>query len=314
MVGQGIIHQTYLVNASDRNLILQKINSSVFADPYLLVRNHQAIHRVLHDITVQPLPDVDNKGIVEEDGFWRAMAFCHHHINTESITAEEVYEAAKLFAQFTSRLSQQQLNLKPTIPNFHDPGGRYEIMLKCISTSHRTDEAQETILKLESFKSILELLRSVNQLPDRIVHNDTKIGNVLFDAHGNAIAVIDLDTTMAGKVIYDVGDLIRTAAVNKDENSTDTKNLVLLMDHLKAIVEGYRAGADSLISTEEAAHFTSGMLLITFEQATRFLTDYLCNDTYYKTDYPSQNLDRANNQLQLLELLMAHREEIKRLL
>ena len=40
-----------------------------------------------------------------------------------------------------------------------------------------------------------------------------------------------------------------------------------------------------------------------FMQAVRFLADYLANDTYYKISYPKQNLNRAKNQLILLEKL-----------
>ena len=35
----------------------------------------------------------------------------------------------------------------------------------------------------------------------------------------------------------------------------------------------------------------------------RFLTDYLNNDVYYKTEYLEHNLDRAKNQFKLLNSL-----------
>ena len=40
-------------------------------------------------------------------------------------------------------------------------------------------------------------------------------------------------------------------------------------------------------------------MAITFMQSVRFLTDYLNDDIYYKTNYENQNLVRANNQYQL---------------
>jgi hypothetical protein len=40
--------------------------------------------------------------------------------------------------------------------------------------------------------------------------------------------------------------------------------------------------------------------LITFEQAIRFLGDYLNGDVYYKTHRSGQNLDRARVQFKLL--------------
>jgi hypothetical protein len=39
---------------------------------------------------------------------------------------------------------------------------------------------------------------------------------------------------------------------------------------------------------------------VTYEQALRFLTDWLAGDVYYRTTRAGQNLDRARNQLRLL--------------
>ena len=55
-------------------------------------------------------------------------------------------------------------------------------------------------------------LESAGILPERIAHNDTKLNNVMFDEEsGKAICVIDLDTVMPGLVLYDFGDLVRSA-------------------------------------------------------------------------------------------------------
>jgi len=40
--------------------------------------------------------------------------------------------------------------------------------------------------------------------------------------------------------------------------------------------------------------------LITYEQALRFLTDFIRGDVYYRVARPGQNLDRARAQLALL--------------
>ncbi|HLY69500.1 MAG TPA: hypothetical protein VKR53_07205, partial [Puia sp.] len=44
-------------------------------------------------------------------------------------------------------------------------------------------------------------------------------------------------------------------------------------------------------------------LFLTYMQSMRFVTDFLQHDTYYKINYPEQNLNRALNQLILLEKL-----------
>ena len=46
----------------------------------------------------------------------------------------------------------------------------------------------------------------------------------------------------------------------------------------------------------------AGRMLI-YMQCLRFVTDFLNNDIYYKTTYHEQNLNRALNQLILLEKL-----------
>ena len=44
-------------------------------------------------------------------------------------------------------------------------------------------------------------------------------------------------------------------------------------------------------------------LWITYEQAVRFLTDYLDGDRYYRTAHPEHNLERCRAQLGLLDAL-----------
>jgi hypothetical protein len=44
-----------------------------------------------------------------------------------------------------------------------------------------------------------------------------------------------------------------------------------------------------------------GAELVIYMQAVRFLTDYIKGDVYYKVTRPGQNLDRARNQMGLLD-------------
>ena len=55
-------------------------------------------------------------------------------------------------------------------------------------------------------------------------------------------------------------------------------------------------------------------LIITAEDAIRFLMDHINGDTYYHTDYSGQNLDRARTQLKLLEDMELKLPEIKMIL
>ena len=54
--------------------------------------------------------------------------------------------------------------------------------------------------------------------------------------------------------------------------------------------------------------------LITYEQAMRFLTNYLNGDIYYKTSHPKQNLPRTRTQIKLLQFMKASQTEMENII
>ena len=64
------------------------------------------------------------------------------------------------------------------------------------------------------------------------------------------------------------------------------------------------------MTKEELRLLPIGALLMTFEQAIRFLTEYLMNDVYFKIEYSNHNLDRAKNQLQLFKQMYENEKEM----
>jgi Ser/Thr protein kinase RdoA (MazF antagonist) len=139
-------------------------------------------------------------------------------------------------------------------------------------------------------------------LPKRIVHCDTKVNNILFDATGNdVLCVIDLDTVMPGYVQSDFGDFIRTAANNGAEDDTNLDRVSLNMDIFKAFSKGYLRTALSFLTETEISLLALGTRVLTCMQTVRFLTDYLNGDVYYKIKHPRHNLERAQAQFKLLQ-------------
>ena len=55
------------------------------------------------------------------------------------------------------------------------------------------------------------------------------------------------------------------------------------------------------MTKDEVELMGTSISLITFELALRFLDDYLNGDTYFKCNYEQHNLDRARNQIKLVE-------------
>ena len=68
-----------------------------------------------------------------------------------------------------------------------------------------------------------------------------------------------------------------------------------------ALVRGYLKGAGSFLTDKEVEYLAFSGKLITLETGIRFLTDYLNNDVYFKTNRPSHNLDRFRVQSRMVE-------------
>jgi aminoglycoside phosphotransferase (APT) family kinase protein len=140
------------------------------------------------------------------------------------------------------------------------------------------------------------------ELPERVVHNDAKMPNVLLDAAtGEGLCVVDLDTVMPGLALYDFGDMARTMASDAAEDTTELDAMTVRVDRFAALARGYLEGSGRLGADGDRALLVTAARVITYEQAVRFLTDYLDGDRYYRTTYPEHNLARCRAQLALLD-------------
>jgi N-acetylhexosamine 1-kinase len=196
--------------------------------------------------------------------------------------------------------------LEYTIPDFHNTIKRFCDFEESIkkASPERLLEAKESIAFLESnFKSIETVANAINsgRIPLRVVHNDTKIGNMLFDGNGNILCIIDFDTVMLGSIFHDVGDALRTGTNTSTEEEKDLTKVCFDIEIYEAFMEAYIKEALSFMSEDESKNIHLSLPLILFEQACRFLGDYLNNDSYYTTTYEDQNLVRAKTQIKLMD-------------
>jgi thiamine kinase-like enzyme len=149
--------------------------------------------------------------------------------------------------------------------------------------------------------------------PTRVTHNDTKMNNVLFSEDGSeALCVIDLDTVMPGTILFDTGDMIRTATNTAVEDEQDLSKVSCDVRLYHALMDGYLSEADPFLIDEEFDALAESGRTITQIMAVRFLTDYLAGDVYYHTDRPGQNLDRARTQIALMRSMDQQWDELLR--
>ena len=147
-----------------------------------------------------------------------------------------------------------------------------------------------------------------------ITHNDTKLNNILFDdATGEAICLIDLDTVMPGTVLFDTGDLIRTAANTACEDEQDLSKVHFDCNIFKALIGGYLSTAGGCLTAYEKSIIAESGRILTQIMAVRFLTDYLNGDIYYKTTRPTHNLDRVRTQIALIKSMDSQWEQLQRI-
>ena len=119
---------------------------------------------------------------------------------------------------------------------------------------------------------------------------------------------------MPGLACYDFGDTIRFAACTAEEDERDCDKMKLDLRLFRAFTEGYLGEMGACLSNAERESLATGAAVITLELASRFLGDYLVGDKYFRIDYPEHNLVRARAQLALFRDMMAHMEDMKRII
>ena len=157
---------------------------------------------------------------------------------------------------------------------------------------------------------LAERLHREGKLPKRICHCDTKVNNMLFDAEGKILCIIDLDTVMPSYVFSDFGDFLRTAANPVAEDSPEVDKIDFRMDIFSSFAQGYLESTAGFLTPVERENLPYAACLFPFMQAVRFFTDYLNGDTYYRIAYPEHNLVRTRNQMALWRSAMSKRAEM----
>ncbi len=311
--GGGHINDTYRVKyVATSDFILQRINTQIFTEPDSLMQNILKVTNHVRakneGLVLQLIPTVNNEyWINNEFGVWRMQPFIPDKISYEvSESDEDCRKAGRSYGAFLIALDDFPVDeLHVTIPHFHDIRFRleqFQVALRSKSVE-RIDEAHAEIEKVQGLsKGFVEMFEfATSRLPSRTTHNDTKLNNVLI-GKSEFGTVIDLDTVMPGFSFYDVGDALRSIAISAREDEPDLGSIELDQSKKKAFLEGYYLETKEHLSSDEIELIPKSGQYMSFIMAVRFLTDYLNNDIYYKTEYPTHNLIRARNQLRVCEL------------
>lgn len=337
--GGGHINDTFAVTFDQAGtavrFLLQRINHRIFKDVPALMDNIQRVTaHANRRVAETELPDAARRALTlvstrdggpchrdADGGWWRCYRFIEGARSHDVIeNAQQAREVARAFGGFQAMLVDLPGGrLHETIPDFHHTRRRFDALQSAASADpcNRAAEARAEIayaLAQEPMVDVLLDLQARGEIPERITHNDAKLNNVMLDDVTHAgLCVIDLDTVMPGLALYDFGDMVRSATNSAAEDERDLARVESRLPLFAALVEGYFEAARSFLNTAEIAHLAFAGQLITYEIGIRFLTDFLEGDTYYKTQRPGHNLDRARNQLALVRSLQAQRAAMEAL-
>ncbi len=333
-LGNGLINDTYKVTIVGENTpryVLQRINNTVFKDVELLQKNiEQVTHHLRKKLEEKGVDDIDRRVLSflksetgktywreADETYWRMMLFIPDAYTFETVNEKYSHAAGLAFGEFQAALVDLPAQLGETIPDFHNMEVKYNQLRETMKTdpAKRLSSILPMVNEIETHVEEMckaERLFREGKLPKRICHCDTKVNNMMFDAEGNILCVVDLDTVMPSFVFSDYGDFLRSAANLTAEDDADLSHVGFNMNIFKAFTKGYLTSAGSFLTSIEIENLPYAAALFPFMQCVRFLNDYLCGDVYWKIKYPEHNLDRARNQFQLFKSVCEHAEEMSR--
>jgi hypothetical protein len=327
--GAGRIHASYRLQAGGRDYLLQRLNTRVFPDVAALAGNLLRVTSHLarstrsgpaglarrHSLELVPVGPGEPFFRAADGALWRIYVFIGASRSpSQPASSAEVYQAARCFGRFLRDMSTLPgPRLAETILGFHDTPRRLRDLRSAIAADdlgRAQGAADEIAMALDhaGLAAAIDELRGPPGIPERIVHNDCKLDNVLLDTRtGDALCVVDLDTVMPGCVLHDVGDLVRSAA-SGGEDGVQPDHFDLARFELA--LSGYLEGAGDVLTALERRHLGTGALVVTYELALRFLTDHLRGDGYFSVTAPDDNLRRAARQFSLLRSMQRQAREM----
>ncbi|MBC8533020.1 phosphotransferase enzyme family protein [Yeguia hominis] len=336
LYGSGHINDTFLLQVQEKDgirpYILQRVNHLIYRDPAAVLENIARVTEFLQKKVAaaggDPRREVMNLIPLKTGGFlfrdsigayWRAYQFVSDSICLDRAeTPQDFYESAVAFGTFQRLLADYPAEtLEETIADFHNTPKRFRDFCRAVKSDPlgRAAQAEPEIrflMEREAFTHVLLDAYNKGMLPLRVVHNDTKLNNVMFDRQTRrAVCVIDLDTIMPGFSVTDFGDSIRFGAATAAEDEPDLSLMHFDFSMYQCYTEGFLKGCGGTLTKSECALLPEGAKMMTLECGMRFLADYLEGDSYFRIAREHQNLDRCRTQLKLVAEMEAQWDNMK---
>ena len=345
--GNGNINDTFLAvyrnTFTETQVVLQRVNRSVFTNPEAIMRNMHNITLHCHeklesdaktdrDDRVWQMPRIirTKEGadfVTDENGeVWRVITrvLSAHAFDTAQ-SPEHALECGATLGHFHYLVSDMDpASVVDPLPGFHVTSGylaQYDATLESedareiLGASMEAKRLAKYIEERREFAVSLEKAEASGELMKRMFHGDPKVNNIMVDDFtGKGTAMIDLDTVSPGLMHVDVGDAVRSICNPAGEEELNLGKVTFDENLFLAFMKGYLKEAGTFMTETERAYLYDAIRLLPFELGLRFFQDYLAGDRYFKVRQPGQNLNRARVQFRLCEAIEARERSIREIL
>ena len=291
----GLINPTWFVQSRDgKSLVLQSVNRIFPADVNVdieAVTRHIAAKGVA---TPTLVPSRFGKLWLEHGGaVWRVLTRIDGVTRDALESPAQAREAGRVLAEFHRAVSDLKHEFRSRRLGVHDTARHLQTLRDALDEHrHHRDFAAVQPLA-EQVLALAAELPALPSMPDRIVHGDPKISNVMFRAHADrALCLIDLDTLARMPIALELGDALRSWCNPATEDAPEAR---FVRAFYAAAIEGYAGAARGFLGPEEWGAIADGTLTITVELAARFCADAL-RERYFRWDERRYASSSARNQ------------------
>lgn len=311
-ISDGLIHQTYKIESMAGDFVLQRLHpllgTAEIGQDFLAVTTH--LQEAGFPSPEAVLAATGEVLVHDGEHNWRMQTFIDGCTYSKLDDPAIAKEAGAIYARLHKALAGMDYEFQSDL-KLHET----KKILKSFKETLKTWEREQMLeggLRDEIDFLLDELPRYLlpDGIPQRVIHGDPKISNVLF-RDKSAVGVIDLDTCNRHTVLVDIGDAFRSWCGKEEDDPENSFNLELF----EAGWRGYVDGAGDFLTEQERTLVPQAIACITLELATRFLQDvfddsYFGWDTQRFTSRREHNFARACGQIALYKDIQSKLEGI----
>ena len=296
----GLINPTWYVRSTHGvPLVLQRLNPifpAAVNEDIAAVTEHLAAKGVL---TPRLVPARSGALWLEHGGaVWRALTFIDGENRDALQSPAQARAAGAVLAEFHRAVADLEHTFRNARLGVHDTAQHLRTLRAALEEfrGHRDIGAVRPLA--ERVLALAERLPPLPAAPDRVVHGDPKISNVMF-AHGGgerALCLIDLDTLARMPVALELGDALRSWCNPATEDAASAR---FVRSYFDAAIAGYAEAAQGFLTPAEWSAIPRGALTITVELAARFCADAL-RESYFGWNRARYESSSAHNQARTL--------------